>query len=265
MSNADAYRSYHGYVDQTFLQNAAALNQDLKRRSYALLHLHPGSHVLDAGCGPGTDTIDLAPLVGPQGRVVGLDHDPEVIDEANARAQAAGVQAWVEHRQGDATAMPFESAFFDACRSERLFLHVPNPVPAFAELTRVTKPGGRVVVMDLDGGSISIDSPEQAIERRIVQVWAEVAHNGYAGRQLYRLFKQHQLIEIAVEITPLVFTDLATARYVARWDAVEQKAIAAGVVTVGEVERYRASLEQLDAAGAHFSSGNIVMVSGRKP
>ena len=146
-----------------------------------------------------------------------------------------------------------------------MFLHLPDPAPAFAELTRVTKAGGWMVVVDIDGGSISIDTPEYDIERRVVQFWAEVHHNGYAGRQLYRFFTQHKLVEIAVEIAPLVFTDLATARYVGRWDEVEQQAVVAGGVTAEEVRRYRASLEQLEAAGAHFSSGNVVMVSGRKP
>src|SRR5439155_77395 len=98
-----------------------------KRASYELLHLAPGHHVLDVGCGPATDTISLGRLVGPGGEVVGVDYDVEMVDEANRRAAAAGVGTWVKHRQADAAGLPFEANVFDAARSERVFQHRLEP------------------------------------------------------------------------------------------------------------------------------------------
>jgi hypothetical protein len=58
-------------------------------------------------------------------------------------------------------------------------------------MARVTKPGGWVVVWDADWGTLSINTPEVELERRLVRVHAErELNNGYAGRQLYELFKR---------------------------------------------------------------------------
>ena len=57
---------------------AARSGQDRKKRVYAAMHVQEGDRVLDVGCGPGTDTLPLAQIVGPTGRVVGLDIQEEV-------------------------------------------------------------------------------------------------------------------------------------------------------------------------------------------
>ncbi|TMA70424.1 MAG: methyltransferase domain-containing protein [Deltaproteobacteria bacterium] len=94
-----------GYVDAAYLDLHKVLLDRAKRASYELLHLAPGHHVLDVGCGPATDTISLGRLVGPGGEVVGVDYDVEMVDEANRRAAAAGVGTWVKHRQADAAGL----------------------------------------------------------------------------------------------------------------------------------------------------------------
>jgi ubiquinone/menaquinone biosynthesis C-methylase UbiE len=86
--------------------------------------------------------------------------------------------------------LPFETDYFDSCRSERLFQHLSNPAQALSEMTRVTKSGGWVVVLDTDWGSLSTNSDETDIERRLARFMAEsFLQNGYSGRKLYRLFK----------------------------------------------------------------------------
>src|SRR5436305_2099326 len=112
-----------GYVDPGYLDEAARLVAGGKRLSYDRMRLSPGAVVLDVGCGPGTDTIPLAELVGVRGRVYGIDHDAGMVAEAQRRAEEAGVGERTEHAQGDAYALPFDEAKFDAVRSERLFLH----------------------------------------------------------------------------------------------------------------------------------------------
>ena len=95
--------------------------------------------------------------------------------------------------------LPFETDYFDSCRSERLFQHLSNPAQALSEMTRVTKSGGWVVVLDTDWGSLSTDSDETDIERRQARFLAESSlHNGYSGRKLYRLFKQQNLVDISL-------------------------------------------------------------------
>lgn len=252
-----------GYVDLNFLNVMAELAKQEKQRTYTWMHLQPGSAVLDVGCGPGTDTIVLAGLVGPTGRVVGVDMDAAMIAEADRRAEEIGCSAWCQHQQADALALPLETGVFDACRSERLFQHLHNPARALAEMARVTRPGGWVVVWDADWGTLSIDTPEVEIERRIVQAHTErVLNNGYIGRQLSRLFKRQQLVDIAVEIRPWQFTNYALFRYLALMDSVERDALAAGLITEEELRRWQQSLEQTEAEGTFFAHVNAVLVAG---
>ena len=254
-----------GYVDPEYLQVVAQVVQQSKERSYTYMHVQPGQRLLDVGCGPATDTIPLAQLVGPAGQVVGVDHDPAMIAEANRRAELAGVSSSVEHKQADAASLPFEPGEFDASRSERLFQHLHNPAQALAEMARVVKSGGWVVVLDTDWGTISIDAPEVDIERRLMRVHAErCLHNGYSGRQLYRLFKQQKLVDISFEVCPQIITNYALVRQIVLLDKAEEEALTAGIITKDELQRLHASLERADSEGYFFSSGSLILVAGRK-
>ena len=79
MERIESIEKTAGYVDSAYLHATAAHVEGAKHRSYELLRLAPGLRVLELGCGPATDTIALAEIVGPTGRVVGVDHDPEMV------------------------------------------------------------------------------------------------------------------------------------------------------------------------------------------
>lgn len=117
-----------------------------KQYSLDLLELTHGDHVLDVGCGNGPELCALAELVGPRGRVVGLDPSRTLL----ARAEARGLQnvTHVELVLGDATALPFPDNAFDACRADRTLQHVADLETAVAEIARVTRPGGRIVASE---------------------------------------------------------------------------------------------------------------------
>ncbi len=254
-----------GYVDPEYLQATQNLLARLKQRTYACMQIDTGHRVLDVGCGPATDTITLAHLVGPTGQVRGVDYDEAMVAEADQRAEKAGVSAWVKHKCADASSLPFESEHFDACRSERLFQHLFNPAQALSEMARVTKNHGWLVVLDTDWGTGSVDTDEIDIERRLVRFHAEHCHhNGFSGRQLYRLFKQQGLQDVAFEVYPIALTNYTLARQIWVLDRLEMEALAAGIVTQDELSRFQKSLEQADAEGVFFGHGNMVLVCGRK-
>src|SRR5256885_5649481 len=95
---------------------------------------------LDVGCGAGALALALAPLVR---EVVGVDRVPELLELARERAprNATFVEA-------DATHLPYSNGEFDLAGTLRTLHHVPRPELVLAELVRVTRPGGRVLVID---------------------------------------------------------------------------------------------------------------------
>lgn len=96
--------------------------------------------VLDVGTGAGALALALAPLVR---EVVGLDPVPELLQLAREREAPNS-----EFVEGDGTALPFPDGDFDLAGTHRTLHHVGRPDLVVAELTRVTKPGGRVLVVD---------------------------------------------------------------------------------------------------------------------
>jgi ubiquinone/menaquinone biosynthesis C-methylase UbiE len=257
---------HKGYVDTTYLGTVQSLLNNLKLHTYERMHVQPGQKVLDVGCGPGTDTIPLARCVGTSGQVIGVDYDADMIAEAEKRAREAEVSAWVIHKHADAIALPFESDYFDACRSERSFQHLHDPVKALSEMARVTKSGGWIVALDADWGSLSIDASEIETERRYVRFFTEhMANNGYSGRQLYRLFRRQGLVDVSVQMCGVPFTDYAFARQILIMDRCEREAVASGVVAVHDLDRLHTCWEQANAEGDFFASMSMMLVSGRKP
>lgn len=204
--------SEEGPVGVDYLQFAARELERIKQRSYAFLHIREGDRVLDVGCGPGVDTTPLAQLVGKTGLVVGVDNDADMLADANRAAEQAGVSDWVVHECADARSMPFASNCFNSCRSERLFQYICDPRSVLGEMKRVTKMGGWVAVLDVDWGTMSIDTEEVDIERRLSRFRAEYfSCNGYSGRQLFRLFRENSFAHISLEVFPTWMTSLALA------------------------------------------------------
>jgi ubiquinone/menaquinone biosynthesis C-methylase UbiE len=253
------------HVSSDYLRLLEEQMMGMKSKSYALMQIEQGHTVLDVGCGPGTDTIHLAHLVGQSGEVVGLDYDDEMIANANQRALEEGVSGWVKHQQGNATKLPFDDAQFDSCRSERLFQHLLFPERALFEMARVTKPNGWVVVLDTDWGTCSISTSLINIERRIVNFAIDnLLNNGYSGRRLLELFRFQGLKDVSIEVLLYQTTSYALAREVTVLDRWETESLKAGVITRDELDDWHDDLEQLEREKSFFASFNLVLAAGRR-
>jgi ubiquinone/menaquinone biosynthesis C-methylase UbiE len=158
------------------------------KRTIELLGIDEGFHLLDLGCGVGSYSHDVFPLVGVNGRVVGLDQSPAFIDIARRRAREFGMP--IEYVVGDVQAIPFPDDTFDGCRIERVLQYVDDPRVAISEMMRVTKPGGRIVASEADWDNTVCDLPglDRGIWRRANDAISDGSGNGWMGRELRRLF-----------------------------------------------------------------------------
>jgi ubiquinone/menaquinone biosynthesis C-methylase UbiE len=132
--------------------------QQVRQMMRAQLALHDGLRVLDVGCGTGEALLPLPQMVSPHGHVVGVDRSGTMIAEATRRH--APTRLPVTFLVGDAHHLAFAAATFDRCRTERTLLHLDDPTRALAELVRVVRPGGHVVVFDFDWDVTFIDHPD---------------------------------------------------------------------------------------------------------
>jgi SAM-dependent methyltransferase len=252
-----------GTIGAADIRRLAGLTCGLKQRIRSLLELSPGQRVLDAGCGPGLDAVVVANSVGPAGRVVGIDYDASMIREAIAAGDRA-TPARVWYQVADAAAIPYGPGTFDRCYSERVLQHTCDAAAVVAELARVTKPGGVIVIADTDWATLSIDTSEPAVERALVRFVGDTIRNGFAGRQLRRLMTSAALTDVAIELWPIVWTDYETfhATSLLLLD-MGRRAVRAGVVSNEALNAFEVSLADADGRGEFFASATVVVARGR--
>jgi SAM-dependent methyltransferase len=115
---------------------------------FALGALHSGEAILDVGCGAGVDLLIAARLVGPNGRVCGLDLTPEMVEKARANLGQLGVRH-AEVAAGAAEAIPFEAESFDVVISNGVLNLSPLKEHTYREIYRVLRRGGRLQFADI--------------------------------------------------------------------------------------------------------------------
>ncbi len=146
---------------------------------FDLAGLGAGERTIDLGSGSGMDAFVAAQLVGPSGRVVGVDFTVEQLDKARRLAARAGLDQ-VEFREGRIERLPAEDESFDCAISNGVINLSPDKQRVFAEAARVLRPGGRLAIADI--------VTEQQLTESIVcnaDLWASCI-GGAAQQDAYR-------------------------------------------------------------------------------
>lgn len=260
---ADVDRTTDPHYFIRFLDMASADDsfQAYKRHSIALLDIQEGHQVLEVGCGTGADACSMATLVGAGGRVIAIDSSQSMIDEARKRSLRTGLALSFE--MGNAHQLDFVDESFDRCRSDRVFMHLEDPLQALREMVRVTRSGGTLLVYEVDFETLTIDVPDRRLARTVMNTWCDGFRNGWLGRHLPALFHEVGLCDVTVipktlQLTYELACQLAGASTVDR-------ARAAGLVTPGEAEVWLGHLQSLHEARRFFSTLTGFLVLGRKP
>jgi len=237
----------------------------LRQSFLSLAGVGPGMRVLDVGCGTGVVTRDAAARVGARGRVVGVDPSRALLQVARRRSGAGYDGGRPVFRRGDGSALPFASASFDVTLAVTVLLHVPASERVLDEMLRVTRPGGRVAVLDQDFGTLALDVPDRVLTRRIVDGHAERFYaEPWSGRTLARRLRLAGLGR--VRSRAFVVVDRAYDGYVrSMLGRRVELAVAWRLVTAAEGRRWLESLEDAAARGDFFMSLNYYGAVGVRP
>jgi ubiquinone/menaquinone biosynthesis C-methylase UbiE len=159
--------------------------------------ISPGMRVLDLGTGLGHVALDVADLVGQEGTVVGIDQSTRLLEIAAQRRLAAGINnvAFVE-----ADVRTFQDAEpFDAIVGRLILFHLPDAIDVLAHHMAALRPGGVVLAIDFDGGSIRAEPPVQLVTT--IRDWVEEAFrsagaNPVIGARLALLLRRAGAVDV---------------------------------------------------------------------
>ena len=234
---------------------AGAASEIAAREEYVtLLAAAPGERVLDVGCGSGAATRAIAKRVAPGGRAVGVDTSGELLKVARELAKEAGLATIIDFKEGDCRALPFPDASFDAVMAATTLSHVPDVSRALSEMVRVTRPGGRIGVFDLDGDLTLFTHPDRDLTRRIVAAFSDhMWVNGWLMRELPVRLADLGVINVKTK----AFMPLESGGYYAnRAERSAELAVQSGAITGDEGARWLEAL-RTEIAAKRFLGGQL--------
>jgi SAM-dependent methyltransferase len=132
---------------------------------FSLGRLAAGEHVADLGCGAGTDSLVAAQMVGPEGRITGIDMTPEMLSKAR-RAATEMHATNVEFIEAEIERLPLSDESIDVVISNGVIDLVPDKDAVFSEIYRVLRPGGRIQIAD-----VTIQQPVSEEGKRNIDLW----------------------------------------------------------------------------------------------
>jgi SAM-dependent methyltransferase len=228
-----------------------------KLRVAELLEPSPGGTYLEVGCGTGHDALALASRFGVT--VAGVDLSSAMVDEARRRGLS-------EAQVASADALPFDDASFGGCWADRVLQHLERPEAALAEMVRVTKPGGRVVVADPDYDTQVVDVEDQGLARRVLRFRADhLLRNGTMAHRAGGLLADAGLADVVVEAAPVVLRDpaaLDNAMGLRTWAATAEER---GLLPAGDAEAWERAIDSAVAADRFLYAFTVFLTAGTAP
>ncbi|RQP25799.1 class I SAM-dependent methyltransferase [Piscinibacter terrae] len=234
-----SYSYVHGYQarESERLQDQADVLAELLHSD---TRYPPGSRVLEAGCGIGSQTVTLASR-SPDAQFTSIDISAHSLQRARHRVQSAGL-CNVQFQQADLLALPFEPQSFDHVFVCFVLEHLPDPLLALRHLHELIRPGGSITVIEGDHGSTLMHPHSDAAHEAIgclIRLQAQAGGNALIGRELHPLLAQAGFE--AVTVSPRIawadagrpgWVDAFTRKtFIAMVEGVRDDAMTAGFIT----------------------------------
>ena len=236
----------------------------LRRRFLRSLPVRRGDEVLEVGCGSGVVVRDLAELVGPRGRVVGIDRSRYLVRAARALCRRHPASARIAVRLARGERLPFPEGRFAATLAITVLLHVLDPLRVLREMVRVTRPGGRVGVQDQDFGTVAVTHPDRALTARIFRgVEDRIYAEPHSGRRLPGLLRAAGVERVRLRTD--VYQDTTLETYTKSFlERRAENAVRFGIVDARTAQRWLDAFTRLVADGAFVLTMNFYGAVGVK-
>jgi SAM-dependent methyltransferase len=168
----------------------------------------------------------------------------------------------VQHKLARADRIPFADDRFDVARAERVLQHCDDPGRVVAEMVRVVRPGGKLVLIDTDWASVSMSCLDPVVERDIAGLLLTAVPRPTVGRELGHLLRAAGCVIEDIRPHLIASRDVELIRLITRLPQFQAAALGDGTLTVASAEAWQASCEQLAAAGAFLGYAVITVAIG---
>ena len=253
------------------LRSQTLISWPKETRNLQWFGLRDDMTVLELGSGPGFVSEGLLDLL-PNGNLVSVEIDPVLIEKARTYLQDRAGNRW-KLIEGNVMHIGLPDNTFDFVYGRYLFQHLPDPVGAAKEVLRLLKPGGKLVITDVDDELVVSDPPPtgeaKAIETRIMENHQEhqasQGGNRLIGRRLTHVLRDAGYQNLVLEALPM-HNDLDNVLELVPVPTIEgmQYLIDAGVITLQEAE-YVVKDAQAFEASDPIMLIILLMASGQKP
>lgn len=221
-----------------------------RRRTIAILNPKAGDRIMDVGCGPGLLALEMAPHVGANGHITGIDTSPDMLRLAADRCAA---HPNITVTGGNALALPVGDRTLDAMSCTQVLLLIADVPAALREFHRVLKPGGRLVVVETDWRGAVVNTADKDLTHRMFEAWDDMAVSPNLPARLAPLLTAAGFQTRAVTPVPILNRAFTPERFSYSYmRGLARHAAGRGDVSPEDAAWWIADLEQKDRDGAYF-------------
>lgn len=243
---------------------AAEVHDLVARRTAVMQMLNPvtGEHMLEVGCGGGVYAQEVAKSVGASGRVCAIDVSD---DQINAARERCADLPWVECEKMDVLNLRYEDGLFDAVYSVQVLEYVSALDEALHQMSRVLKPGGRMILFATNWDSVTWYSQNPQRMKQVLQVWEQhVPHNNLPTILAPRLRAAglQPLRQQPVPILNMSYHQNTFSYWIAR--TIQQFVVERKLISPEEADAWLSEFDQLEQQRAYFFCSTPILTEAIK-